>query len=113
MKSGGGSADGVLDAVKNVNDTVNFLNGVGDARSGIGKELRVLREKLNDDGLGLAGKVADHVLQDLDEFDLGGGLGLLDLRPNVGDNLVDVALPIALELDGEVAAIGFRDRREA
>ena len=113
LKSGCGSADGVLDAVENVDDAVNIPNGVGYARRGIRKEFWILRKEFDHDGLRLAREVTDHVLQDLDELHFGGRFGLFDLRTDVGNDLIDVPLAVALELDGEIAAIGFRDRSEA
>ena len=113
MKRCCGTADGVLNAVENVDDSMNFLNGAGNTRSSVGEEFWILREKLNDDGLGLAGEVANHVLQDLDEFHLGGRLGLLDFGTNVGDDLINVPLAVALELNGEITTIGFGNRGKA
>src|SRR5439155_1409825 len=82
LKRGCRSADGVLDAVKHIDNAVNLLNGLSNARRSVREELGILREQFDDDGFRLTGEVADHVLQDLDEFHLGGRLRLLYFRTN-------------------------------
>ena len=103
---------GVFDAVENVHDRMrfaylNFLDSLGNAWSIGGKYGGILRKQFDDDGLRLAGEVANHVLEDLHEFDLGGGLSLLNFLADIVHDFFDAALASALELDGEVAAIGF------
>src|SRR6516164_9502462 len=107
------ATDGVFDSIQDINHVRNFFDGVGDTRRGGFKEFGVGGKELDDDWLGLAGEVADHVLKDLNEFDVGAGLGLLNLRANVGNDFFDVALAIRFELHGEIAAIGFGDGSQA
>ena len=109
MESRCGTADGVFDAVEDINDAMNFLYRLSDSGSGVRQDLGILAKELDDDGLGLAGQVANHVLQNLDELDFGGGLAVLNLRTNVVHDLIDVALTISLEFYGEITAIGFGD----
>ncbi len=46
------------------------------------------RKQLDNHRLRSAGQIADHVLQQLREFDIQNRLGLFDLGANVGDYLV-------------------------
>ena len=73
----------------------------------------VAGEELDLDGLGRVGEVADHVLQDLGELDVEVGLGLPDPLAGILHDLVDVAVAVGLEADGEVAGVGFGDGGEA
>src|SRR5579859_2491517 len=109
----GRAADGVVDAVENVHDAVYFADGFGDARRGFVQKLSVFGEKFDDDGFGLACKIADHVGKQLDEFDLGCGFFGCDLFAEIGDDVVNGAAALGLELDGEVATIRFGDGGEA
>ena len=86
---------------------MNVLYRLRDARRGAGQELGIRGKEPDDDGLRLAGKVANHVLQNLHELDFGGGLRLLNLLSNVIHDFLNAPLAIALELHGEIAAIRF------
>ena len=74
---------------------------------------RILAEQLDDHGLGRAGEIADHVLQKLREFDVQHRLGLRDLGAHVGDHFFAAAFAIGLQLDRDVAGIGFGHLGEA
>ena len=61
------------------------------ARAGKGyclAEIAVFGEELNDDRLWRAGEIANHILQELGEFDVEQGLGLCDLSAHIGNHLV-------------------------
>ena len=53
------------------------------------------------------GKVADHVLQRLDELHVQLRLGLLDLLAHIRHHFVDPAIAFALQLHRDVAGVGF------
>ena len=71
------------------------------------QQRRIVGEDLDLDRLGSVGEVADHVLQHLGELDVEFGLGLLDLVAHVVHDFVDAAVALGLQLDGEVAGVGF------
>ena len=73
----------------------------------------ILAEQLDDDRLGRAGEIADHVLQELRELDVQHRLRLRDFGAHVGDHFFAAALAVALQLDGDVAGVGFGHRRQA
>jgi len=50
---------------------VNLANGVRNAKRGVVQESASFGKEFDDDGLRLAGKIADHVGKQLHEFDLG------------------------------------------
>ena len=59
-----GAADGVVDAIFDVDDAGDFRDGVADTRGDLVEEILVGGEELDLDGLGGVGEVADHVLKD-------------------------------------------------
>ena len=77
------------------------------------KQRGIGREQLDLDRLGRVRQIADHVLQHLDELDVDRGLLLLDLGPQLGDDVVDAAAALAFQLHGDVAGIRFGDRSQA
>ncbi len=109
------AADGVFDSVENVYDRVrvsadlDFVERIGDARSGFIEEFAVLRKKLDDDRLGRAGQVADHVLKELNELNFRARFGGLNLGSEIGDDIVNVPLAIFLQPDGEIPIVRFGD----
>ena len=109
------AADGVFDPVQNVDDRVrvppdlDFVDGFRDARRGFIQELAVLRKKFDHDGLGRARQVTDHVLQELNELHFGAGLGGFNFGSDIGDDVVNVALAIFLQPDGEISVVRFGD----
>src|SRR6266705_1849677 len=109
------AADGIFDSVQNFHDGVrvpsnlDFVDRFRDARSGFIQELAVLRIELDHDGLGRARQVADHVLKELKELNFGGGFGRFNLGSEIGDDIVDVALAIFLQPDGEISVVRFGD----
>src|ERR1700684_2118149 len=70
LEGGGGAADGVVDAVFDVDDAGDFGDGVANARSELVEQILVGGEELDLDGLGGVGEVANHVLEDLGELDV-------------------------------------------
>ena len=114
----GWTARRVLDAVFNVDDgglpaDPDFSESVRHLRRPRAEKIRVRREQLDDDRLGRAGQVADHVLQHLREFDVEHRLGHPDLASDVADDLVDIALAIRLQLDRDVAGVRLGHGRQA
>jgi len=107
LKGSGGAADGVVDAVLNVDHAWNFGNGVAHARGELVEQVLVGGAELDLDGLRGVGEVADHVLQDLCELDVELGLGGFDLLAGVLHDVVDAAVAVSGEQDGEVADVGF------
>ena len=69
-------------------------------------------EQLDLDRLGSVGQITDHVLQDLYELNVQLRLSLLDLRAQVGHDLVDAAIALVLQLHGDVAGVGLGDCSE-
>ncbi len=108
-----GAADRIVDAVFDVDYALDLLNIRGDARRELVEQGGVLREDFDLDGLGCIGEIADVVLQDLREFDVKLRLVLFDILAHVGDDLVDAATAMLLQLDGEVTGVGFGHRGQA
>ncbi len=77
------------------------------SRRGIG------REQLDLHRLGRVRQIADHVLQNLHELDLDGRLFTRDTFAELRDDFVDVTAALALQLDGNVAAVGLGDGGQA
>ena len=101
LKSGSGAADGVFHSVENIDHAGNFADGLGDARSGLQEKLLILRIKFDDHRFGFVAKVADHVLQNLNEVEIGGGFGFFDFAADVADHIVDVAGASSLIVAGQ------------
>ena len=92
-----------------IRSDLDFVDRLRDARSGFIQELAVLRIELDHDGLGRARQVADHVLKELNELNFGGGFGRFNLGSDIGNDIVDVALAIFLQPDGEISVVRFGD----
>ena len=92
---------------------MDLFESVANARAPLPEQVRVFGEHFDDNRFGRAGQIADHILQELCELDIQRRHLLVDLLTNVGDDLVYASLPFGLQLDGEIAAIGFRDGGES
>jgi hypothetical protein len=82
------AADGVLDAVENIDHARQLLDGFADLRCPLAEQRRILREQLDRQRLGQARQVADHVLRELDELDVEHRKALFYFLAHVGDDLV-------------------------
>ncbi len=71
------------------------------------------REELDLHRLGRVRKVADHVLQHLDEFDVDARLALGNLGPQLGDDFLHATIAFVLQLDRNIAGIGLGHRGQA
>ena len=90
---------------------LNLSNRIRNSRRGVVQKFAVLGEKLDHNRLGLARQISNHVLQQLDKFDIRGRLGVLDFGPDILDDIVNAAPAVLLQLHGEIAVVGFRDSR--
>ena len=107
LEVGGRAADGVVDAVLDVDDAGNLADGVAHARAQAVRADRHRREELDLDRFGRIRQIADHVLQNLGELDVELRLGGLDLLAHVLHHVVNGAAALGLQLHGEVAGVGF------
>src|ERR1700704_5986805 len=87
-KGGGGTADGVLDAVEDVDDSGLFFDGGCDFVSDLGQQGRIVVEEFDLNRLRRVGEIVDHVLEDLDKFDIEFGLLRFNLSAHVSNNVV-------------------------
>ena len=113
LEVGGRAGDGVVDAVLGVDYSGDLLDGGLHARAELVEEIGIVGEEFDDDVFGLVGEVADHVLEDLGELYVEGGLGFEDAGADFGHDLVDGAVALFLEEDGEVATVCLGDGGEA
>ena len=100
-------------AIENIDHSRLLLDGVGDARGHVLEDGGIGIEELDLDGFGGVGQVPNHVLQDLGELDVKLRFCLLDFAADIGDDFVDTAIAFRLELDSNVAGVGFGDGGEA
>ncbi len=106
------SADGVLDPVFHIHHALDLLDLVGDLGPPIFQQIRVGRKQLDLHRLGGIGQIADHVLQDLREFDVKLRVLFVDFGPNLRNDFIDVTVAIAFQPNGEVAPVSLCDRGE-
>ena len=107
IEVGGRDADGVIDSVFDFDNSGNLADGVAHARTELREEIGVARKELDLDRLGRIRQVADHVLQNLSEFDIELRLGGLDLLTDIFHYIVDATAAFGLELHREIAGVGF------
>src|SRR6266702_2276865 len=112
LEAGGGSGDGIVNAVLGIDNAGDLLDGSLDAGAKLVEEGRIVREQLDDNVFRLVREIADHVLQNLDELGVECGLGFEDTSANVGHDLVNGPATLAFQADGEVTAIGLGDGSE-
>src|SRR6202011_5604303 len=67
-KGGGWTADGVLDAVEDVDDSGLFFDGGCDFVTDLGQQGRIVVEEFDLNRLRRVGEIVDHVFKDLDEL---------------------------------------------
>src|SRR5882757_10480486 len=67
-KRGGGTADGVLDAVEDIDDSGLFFDGGCDFVTDLGQQGRIVVEEFDLNRLRRVGEIVDHVLEDLDKL---------------------------------------------
>ena len=89
------------------------MNRIGNLRRPLLERNSIRRKQLDLDRLRLAGQIADHVLQHLDELHAHGRFLRVDLRTNILRHLVDAPAAILLELHQDIAAIRLCHRRQA
>ena len=106
-EDGGRTAEGVVDAVLHVDHTFLGLDGDSDTLRGGGKQIWIVVEQLDLDGLRCIGEIVDHVFKYLDELYVEDRLLLLDVGSDVGDHIFDVAAPLGFELDRDVSRVSF------
>src|SRR5882762_3600495 len=87
-KRGGGTADGVLDAVEDIDDSRLFFDSGCDLATDLGQEGRIVIEEFDLNRLRRVGEIVDHVLEDLDKFDIELGLLRFNLSAHVSNNVV-------------------------
>ena len=107
------SADRVFNSIKYIDHALNFADRLSDLRRPAFQKRGILREQFDLYRFRFAGEIADHVLQDLHEFDSHRRLLGRYLRPHVFYYVVNGAAAIFLQFDQDVAAIGFCDRRQS
>src|SRR5258708_35049809 len=69
-KRGGGTADGVLDAVKDIDDSLLFFDDGCDLVTDLSQQSGVVIEEFDLNRLRGVGEIVDHVLQDLNKFNI-------------------------------------------
>ncbi len=113
LETGGGAADGVVDAILDADDAGDVGDLCCDAWGDLLEEGEVFAVELDLDGLGCIGEVVDVVLKHLKILGVELGDGGFDLGADVGDDVVDGAAAFGFELDGDVAGVGLSDGGEA
>src|SRR6266481_20570 len=112
-KRGGGTADGVLDAVEDIDDSLLLFDGGCDLVTDLGEQGRVIIEEFELNRLRRVGEIVDHVFEDLDKFNIEFGFLRFNLSAHIGNNFVNRLTAFGLQLHGNVAGVRFRDRGEA
>ncbi len=107
------AADGVVDSVFDVDHAGNLANGVADTRAKLRKQIRVVRENLDLDGLRRIRQVVDVVLQYLRQLDVEFWLRGLHFLAHVFHHLVHRSAAFCLQLHREVAGVGLGHRGQA
>src|SRR5208337_335407 len=106
-KNGGRTADGVFDSVAHVHYPADVVNGIADLRCPLFQQSSVRREQFDLHGFRRVRQIANHVLQHLYVLYFQPRFLLFDLRPNLRNDFVAAAVTLALQLYGNIAAIGF------
>src|ERR1039457_6726940 len=107
LEAGRWPADGVLDAVLDIDDALDLFDGIADARAELTKQGRIVYKKLDLDWLRRIGEVANHVLQHLRKFNVEFRLGCTNLRADIVNDFVDGPAAFGFQLDSEIASVGF------
>ena len=109
-----GSADGVLDAVQNIDHAVDLLDGLGHLRAPIPPAALASGENsLICTGSGAFDRSPIMSCRSCTNSTSMRGFFARDLRPQLGDDFVHAAVALVLELHRDVAAIRFGDGRQA
>jgi hypothetical protein len=77
------------------------------------EKIGIIGKELHDHRLRRAGKIPNHVLQQLNELHIEHRLGLRDFVADFADHVVDAALALVLQFDGEVTRVRFRYRKNS
>ena len=108
-EGGGGTADGVLDAVEDIDDSGLFFDGGCDFVADLGEQGGIVVEEFDLNRLRRVGEIVDHVLEDLDELHVELGLLGFNLGAHIGHDVVDRLTALCLQLYGDVAGVCFGD----
>ena len=92
---------------------MNLANAFGYFWSPCLQQLSILGEELDLNRLRRTGESANHVLQHLNKFHPHSRLLRRDQGTHIGNDIIDVAAAIFLQLDQDIAAVGFRDCGQA
>ena len=112
------SARRIFDAVFDIDDRfltadIHLHEGVPHLRRPILEEIPVVGKQLHNDRLWRSSQISNHVLEQLNELDVEHRLRFSDPLANLADDIVNAALPLILQLDGEVNRVGFGHREDS
>src|SRR5258708_36889971 len=108
-KRGGGTADGVLDAVENIDDSGLFFDGGCDFVTDLGQQGRIVVEEFDLNRLRRVGEIVDHVFEDLDELHVELGCFRFNLSAYIGHNVIDGLTALCLQFYADVSGICYGD----
>src|SRR5260370_2403838 len=104
-KRGGGTADGVLNAVEDIDDSLLFFDGGCDLVTDLSQQGRIVIEEFDLNRLRRVGEIVDHVLQDLDKFNIEFGLLRFNLTAHDGHNVVARLTPLRHQPPSNASAL--------